>query len=351
MSTFIIKPIAAAETMPVQDPFLYAVYHKDVYPAGDSKMQAPKNNLKYRMYHGDRIPGFPQHPHRGFETITCTLEGTIDHSDSLGGCGRYGNGDLQWMTAGKGILYGEMFPLLHPNKENRSRYFQLWLNLPSRKKMVKPNQVMHWSENITRFTTEDANVSVTVFAGSLLGHSALPPAKDSFAKIPGSDVNIWHITMKAGSTFTLPPSAENSMRSLYFVEGSGLTLDENTHVIPESSVVEFKDSSAKETILSNTSMKNIEVLVLQGKPIGEPVVIEGPFVMNTKEEVAQALRDYQKTRFGGWPWPEEAMVFPREKGRFLSVKGKEEEVPPSVISDAVTSIENEKEKKRRQREH
>ena len=96
------------------DPFLFCVYHKDNYPAGDDKMQAPRIgngadfdfNAEYRMYHGDRIPGFPQHPHRGFETMTATLVGIIDHTDSMGSAGRYGHGDLQWMTAGKGIVHG-----------------------------------------------------------------------------------------------------------------------------------------------------------------------------------------------------------------------------------------------------
>ena len=98
----------------------------------------------YRMYHGDKIPGFPQHPHRGFETITATLDGIIDHTDSMGNAGRYGDGDLQWMTAGKGVVHGEMFPLIHQDKENPTRFFQVWLNLPSKHKFTEPAFVMHW---------------------------------------------------------------------------------------------------------------------------------------------------------------------------------------------------------------
>jgi redox-sensitive bicupin YhaK (pirin superfamily) len=100
-------------------PFLMCVYHKDQYPAGDSKMQAPRKGngadfdakQPYRMYHGDYVPGFPQHPHRGFETITATMTGLVDHSDSQGNAGRYGQGDFNWMTAGAGIVHGEIFPL------------------------------------------------------------------------------------------------------------------------------------------------------------------------------------------------------------------------------------------------
>ncbi|KAJ3069048.1 hypothetical protein HDU98_007865 [Podochytrium sp. JEL0797] len=338
MSRFTIRPVSVPSPMPTQDPFLFAVYHKDHYPAGDAKMQAPRRgngsdfdpSSPYRMYHGDRIPGFPQHPHRGFETITCTLQGTVDHTDSLGCAGRYGDGDLQWMTAGRGIVHGEMVPLVHQDKPNTMRWFQLWLNLPGKSKMVEPNQMMHWAENIKRFTSEDGKTRATVLAGSLHGTKALPPIRDSWAKDPAHDVNVWHLIMKPGAQFTLPKSMQGSNRTMYCVEGTGLTLDETT-AVPKSSMVEFKDHSEKEIVLENTGTDaDLEILVLQGKPIGEPVVQHGPFVMNTQEEIQNTFSEYRRTQFGGWPWPEDAMVFPRNKGRFLAVKGKPEELPPSA---------------------
>jgi len=117
---------------------------------GDDLMQAPRKGNgadfdpsgPYRMYHGDRIPGFPQHPHRGFETVSCTLNGLVDHSDSCGNAGRYGHGDLQWMTAGKGIVHGELFPMINRNSQNIVRLFQIWLNLPAKSKMADPDFVM-----------------------------------------------------------------------------------------------------------------------------------------------------------------------------------------------------------------
>ncbi|KAJ3032578.1 hypothetical protein HDU99_010917 [Rhizoclosmatium hyalinum] len=134
--------------------------------------------------------------------------------------------------------------------------------------------------------------------------------------------------MKPGSKFTLPTSEEGSTRSLYLVEGTGLTLDKTK--IPGLSVVQFKDHSISEIELEHTGTEgNLEILILQGKPISEPVAQHGPFVMNTHQELAQTFREYEKTRFGGWPWPH-AHVFPREKGRFLAVQGKPEEYPPSV---------------------
>merc|ERR1711991_727920 len=102
----------------------------------------------YRMYHGDKIPGFPSHPHRGFCTLTCTIKGMIDHADSAGNAGRYGNGDHQFMLAGKGIVHSEMFPLINIDKPNRTKFFQIWMNLESKNKMVDPYFTMHWHEKI-----------------------------------------------------------------------------------------------------------------------------------------------------------------------------------------------------------
>ncbi|RPI61942.1 MAG: pirin family protein, partial [Lysobacterales bacterium] len=133
-----------------KDPFLVCVHHVDLYPRGNDRL-GPAASLEgrnigqdfagkdgWRMYHGDVVPGFPQHPHRGFETVTFVREGYIDHSDSLGATARFGRGDVQWLTAGAGIVHSEMFPLLSPDKPNRLERFQIWVNLPSRNKMAPP---------------------------------------------------------------------------------------------------------------------------------------------------------------------------------------------------------------------
>ena len=165
-------------TFPFQtpDPFLFAVYHDDKYPPGDGQMRAPRTgngadfdpSREYRMYHGERVPGFPQHPHRGFETITATMEGLVDHTDSVGNAGRYGQGDVQWMTAGKGIVHGEMFPLVNDDAPNPLRLFQIWLNLPARSKMVDTAFVMHWAEDVQSVTDTDAGYELVVWAGELM---------------------------------------------------------------------------------------------------------------------------------------------------------------------------------------
>jgi len=133
-----------------QDPFIFCAYHRDEYPEGNSNQGVNAQELHgraigqdfvgkdgWRMYHGSSIPGFPYHPHRGFETITINKEGVVDHSDSLGAAGRFMAGDVQWMTAGKGIQHSEMFPLVNRDQGNPLEIFQIWLNLPKVSKMVE----------------------------------------------------------------------------------------------------------------------------------------------------------------------------------------------------------------------
>eukprot|EP00164_Ancoracysta_twista_P004356 GFYU01005866.1.p1 GENE.GFYU01005866.1~~GFYU01005866.1.p1 ORF type:complete len:402 (+),score=75.95 GFYU01005866.1:134-1339(+) len=321
--------------MDTPDPFLFCVFHVDNYPAGDAKMQAPRKgngadfdpSAPYRMYHGDRVPGFPQHPHRGFETITATIDGIIDHSDSQGNAGRYGEGDLQWMTAGKGIVHGEMFPLINSDTPNKTKFFQIWLNLPAKNKMVDPHFVMHWGPDVNHLHLDDNRVKVTVWAGDVFGENlALAPPPSSYASESSNDVAVVCFHIAAKGKFTLPKAklGSTSNRHFYFLEGSKLNIAGKS--LSRHSIVSLDGGSDVEIV--NEGGDQVLGLLLQGKPIGEPVAQHGPFVMNTRQEIQQAFSDYQRTQFGGWPWPEDAMVFPREKGRFALVNGKES-VPPT----------------------
>lgn len=314
-----------------QDPFLFCVYHRDLFPKGNGEMGPDAEELKgrmigqdftikdgWRMYHGQQVPGFPQHPHRGFETITVVPEGLVDHSDSMGATGRFGHGDVQWMTAGKGVLHSEMFPLVNDDEGNPLLLFQIWLNLPKRSKFVEPHYKMLWAEDIPVHETEDA--SVTIVAGDFNETKSLDTTPDSWAADPSNGVAIWLIKIKPNGQLTLPVADQEINRSIYFYQGEDIQI-EGQSLTEQTGADLFAD---QEVTIQNGS-KEAHLLLLQGKPIGEPVVQQGPFVMNSQEEIYETIREYQRTQFGGWPWPKNEFVHPREKGRFaLHADGTEE---------------------------
>lgn len=308
------------------DPFLFCVHHDDAYPAGNDVL-GPAASLQgrnlgqdfeardgWRMYHGETVPGFPHHPHRGFETVTIVRRGLIDHSDSLGATARFGGGDTQWLTAGKGIVHSEMFPLLNREGPNPLELFQIWMNLPAEDKMVDPYFSMMWSESVPTHVASDAGgrpTAITLLAGRLGDVAAPAPPPDSWAARPDTDVAIWTIRMAPGATWTLPAAAAGTNRTLYFFRGSGLRIGQ--HDIPAYRGIELRGDMPAP--LENGG-DEAELLLLQGRPIAQPVTQYGPFVMNTPAEIQQAFQDYQRTQFGGWPWQSDAPVHARQEGRF-----------------------------------
>ena len=340
---------------PTLDPFLFCVYHNDDYPVDESggKMETtfPGNgsdfdpHAPYRMYHGDKVPGFPQHPHRGFETVTGTTVGLIDHADSMGNAGRYGEGDVQWMTAGKGIVHGEMFPLVHSDKPNPLRLFQLWLNLPAKSKMAQPSFAMFWNENIHTWKSDDGMASVTVWAGDYFGDdmdksqkeksSLNVPPPDSWAANPDNDVAILLIKIQPGGKVTIPKANQPGVnRSMYLIEGhfnkikvDGKTINKNV-CLEMDATKDIPITVSESSVTNDSEVSATEFLLLQGKPINEPVAQHGPFVMNTQSEIRDAFMDYSRTQFGGWPWERDDMIFEQDKGRFALIDGAEIR-PPS----------------------
>jgi redox-sensitive bicupin YhaK (pirin superfamily) len=326
------------------DPFLFCAYHDDAYPKSNGKL-GPAQSLAGReigqdfsrkdgwsMYHGDAVPGFPAHPHRGFETVTIVRKGLIDHSDSLGATARFGQGDVQWLTAGQGVVHSEMFPLLDSDKENPLELFQIWLNLPARSKMSPPHFTMFWSGEIPRVVSSDAagrKTKVAVIAGALEGaDKPLAPPPDSWAAQPQSDVAIWTITMEPGARWTLPAATgEGTQRRLYFFKGK--SAQAAGQEVPSPSAIELKPDADVELVNGDGVG---EFLLLQGRPVGEPVVQYGPFVMNTQAEIAQTMQDYRRTQFGGWPWPDSAPVHGTDPDRFAKHPGGREERPEPVAS-------------------
>jgi quercetin 2,3-dioxygenase len=319
-----------------QNPFLFCAHHEDYFPKGNDQL-GPAASLAgrsigddfiikdgFRMYHGKTVPGFPGHPHRGFETITIVRKGIVDHADSLGAAGRYGNGDVQWMTAGKGVQHSEMFPLLKKEEENPLELFQIWLNLPKKDKMVEPHFKMLWRESIPNVEYKDDNQrksTVEIIAGNFSGTKAPEPAPDSWAAKAENDVAIWNIKMSPEAELKLPAAAATSNRVLYFYEGDALHISD-TVLDKYSSAVVKPDVD----LILKAGKEAVSILVLQGKPIDEPVIQYGPFVMNTKEEIHQAFADYHQTQFGGWPWSRYDQVHDIAKTRFARHADGSEEV-------------------------
>ncbi len=341
MASVIVRSFPLGMPWATFDPFLFCVHHRDAYPVGNGAL-GPAASLEgrnigmdfeglddWRMYHGDRIPGFPGHPHRGFETITWVRTGYIDHSDSLGASARFGGGDLQWLTAGKGIVHSEMFPLLHDDRDNPLELFQIWLNLPSTDKLAEPHFSMLWNEDIPRIHhTDDAGraANVTVLAGTLDAVAAPAPPPNSWAATPANDVGLWHVELESGASWTLPAAAgSETTRAIYVFDGPTIALDGTLLGDGYGAVVRCDSDVAL-----SAPEGAVSCLIMQARPIGEPVAQYGPFVMNTQDELRQAFDDYRSTGFGGWPWPDDDPTHGHEEERFALHPDGRRLTPPSI---------------------
>jgi len=233
------------------------------------------NPSDYRM-------GFPWHPHRGMETITYMISGSVEHRDSLGNKGTIGPGDIQWMTAGSGIIHQEM-PKGNENGELWG--LQLWTNLPAAHKMMQPRYREIKSEQIPSVHTMNGTV-VKVICGDVDGMHG--PVKDIMTEIEYLDVNI-----PANASFRHPTQPENTIMA-YVLEGEGYFDPEGTLSAGSESLVIFESDYWVEVKAAD---KGIRFLLLSGKPLNEPVAWRGPVVMNTQEELKQAFEDYRENRF------------------------------------------------------
>lgn len=306
---------------------MFCAHHHDCYPKSNDKMGPDvslagrnigsdfSNKDGFNMYHGEVVPGFPAHPHLGFETVTVTLEGLIDHFDSLGATGRYGNGDVQWLTTGSGCQHSEMFPLLYHDKPNPLELFQIWLNLPIKSKQAKPYYQMFWVEDVPEVHTEDANgnkIKVRLIAGNYKGKQSLQPNPDSWAHDPANHVSILVITLAPHAMISLPAVSETITRNLYFYSEEGtVTIDDE--IIKAGNRIRLNGNA--DIDVENGDFES-RLLLLEGEPINEPVAQYGPFVANDEDGLQKAFARYRETEFGGWPWGSYDVVHPRETGRF-----------------------------------
>lgn len=307
------------------NPFLFAVHHLDHYPAGDGRLGIkPEDRAQegqgWRMYRGERVPGFPAHPHRGFETVSIVLKGYVDHADSLGGAARYGQGDVQWLTTGGGVEHGEMFPLVNTDGPNTLEMFQIWLNLPPEGKSAKPDFDMFWAEDIP--VIDSNGVKVTVIAGPFGQTTALPPPSASWAANPDNELAIWLIDIEKGGQISLPTASMEALRRAYIYEGVA-TVDGE---VQKPNHLLNLDAS-RVTTLGNQGEEKVRILILQSRPIEAPVVARGPFVLNTNEQMIETIVRYQSEGFGRWPWPSSAHTH-GDEGRFIRYPDGRRLTPP-----------------------
>jgi redox-sensitive bicupin YhaK (pirin superfamily) len=234
--------------------------------------------------------GAPDHPHRGFETVTYMLSGNMEHRDSHGNAGAIGPGDVQWMTAGSGVIHSEMPGERFTQSGGRMHGFQLWVNLPRRDKMMAPRYQEVPASKIPAASSPDGQVRVKVLAGESLGARAVIDTRTPILYLD--------VTLAPGARFSQPvPANENAFA--YVVEGSG-SFGAGAVKAGDEQLVLFGNDGDQVTLEASPAGP-LRVLLIGGAPLGEPVARYGPFVMNTRSEILQAVEDFQSGRFGRIP--------------------------------------------------
>lgn len=235
--------------------------------------------------------GTPWHPHRGFETVTYMIDGIMEHKDSSGGGGSIGGGDTQWMTAGAGILHIEAPPEHLVQSGGLFHGVQLWVNLPRANKLAHPRYQDITGNKVALLSSNDGGALVRVIAGQIAGHQG-----------PGSTytpIALSHTTVAPGAAMSLPWNRDfNAI--VYVLAGAG-TVGPDQHPVRTGHTVVLGRGDTIDIAASERDSQPLEVFILGGQPIREPVAMAGPFVMNTKSEVLQAFEDFQSGRLGSIP--------------------------------------------------
>jgi hypothetical protein len=234
--------------------------------------------------------GAPDHPHRGFETVTYMLSGSMEHRDSHGNAGALRPGDVQWMTAGSGVVHSEMPAPEFAKSGGRMHGFQLWVNLPRRDKMMKPRYQEVPAAKIPIAETPDASATVRVLAGEALGARAVIDTRTPILYLDAA--------LKRGAKFFQPVPADFNVFA-YVVEGSG-TFGADARPAGDEHIVLF-GSGGDGVLMEASADEPLRVLLIGGRPLSEPIARYGPFVMNTRSEIHQAVEDFQSGRFGEIP--------------------------------------------------
>jgi redox-sensitive bicupin YhaK (pirin superfamily) len=233
--------------------------------------------------------GAPDHPHRGFETVTYMISGKMEHRDSHGNAGRIGPGDVQWMTAGAGVVHSEMPAEDFQRQGGRMHGFQLWVNLPQRDKMIRPHYQEIPASGIPVATSADGKATVRVIAGESMGKKAVIDTRTPIIYL--------HFTLKPGTRVMQPVPAEYNALA-YVFSGEGRFGRDEKSAVEHQMVMFASDGGTVSIEVPHSASEPLEVLLIAGAPLREPVARYGPFVMNTKEEIIKAFEDYREGRMG-----------------------------------------------------
>lgn len=242
-------------------------------------------NEPYYFEATNKTVGVGAHPHRGFETVTLAISGKVEHHDNKGNHGIIGPGDIQWMTAGSGILHKEYHEKEYAQKGRTFHMIQLWVNLPQKYKMVEPKYQSLLNENMGKFSLQDNMGEVTVYAGQVQGVKG--PAKTFFP------INLYKVTLKKNGTIKLNEPADFNTGALV-INGS-VKINDN-QILEQGSFILFENKEGN--IKLEGISDEVSLIFLSGEPLNEPVVAQGPFVMNTEEEIIQANLDFYTGLFG-----------------------------------------------------
>ncbi len=305
-----------------EDPFLFVSHHEDDYPRGNRQQAPPlaeiscrnlgrdyQLRLGFRMYHGKVVPGFPMHAHWGYETLTLPEKGYIDHYDTERIEGRFGFGDVQWVSASSKYEHCEMYPLVNQEERNPNDITQIMINLPLEMKNQGNSVSTVWSEDIP--IVEGDGWSAKVLCGTFGGESAESPNPVSYARI-SNGVRIIRFVMGPGAVVRIDSAADWANRNLYFVSGK----DAEVMGIGVQSYTRMKFTHKGEFEIVNGPEESV-LWLLEGKPIGQKMSMFGPVVLEDLKEVRRALDEIRKNEFLEWPWDIIDKAQPLGTGRFI----------------------------------
>ena len=315
-----------------EDPFIFVSHHEDDYPHGNRQMAPPLQEISgrdlgrdyekrfgFRMYNGKVVPGFPMHAHWGYETVTLAQLGFVDHFDSEKREGRFGNGDIQWVSASSKYMHDEMYPLVDQDGRNPNDITQIMINLPLASKN-RGNQVSTvWSGDVPVVTGNGAEVKVV--CGRFGGHDVRSPNSNSWAD--GSRwVRILRMELEPGATLSVDAAPAEANRNVYMVSG------DKTDVCGTEMAPYLRATVRPDIDMVMTNGESRAVLwLLEGEPIGEKQASFGPVYLGSTDEVRSAMEDIRRNEYSEWPFDVVDKVHLDDCGRFLRNPDGSEERP------------------------